>query len=330
MTKTNNLKFSFLVIAFNADDFLYESLKSVYDFAHEIFIVEGAVREAWPIANADGSSTDRTNEILINFPDPAKKLTIIHGKWRNKEQMTNIPLKYVTGDYIWRLDADEVYKKNDLVKISSLLKNKPEITHVTIRAIDLFHGFNRIAVRRDGQGEYQADRIWKFKPGCYFKGHRPPDLFCPSLNKFMGKGPTITGEILEKKYGITYYHYSYITDKQVKDKMFIMTNIYLRHFAFGIPFWRIIRYIPVIKKFYRLFFSLPIFDNMRKRLAFREVNFDYYNTVWLPWINNRIAVEKKYSISPRLNYYCITTPFYGQHPETIEKKIKKTKYDIFK
>ena len=72
-----SLKFSFLMIVFNGDDFLHQSLESVYDFAHEIFVIEGAVKEAWPIANVDGSSTDNTIQVLNDFPDPLKKIKII-------------------------------------------------------------------------------------------------------------------------------------------------------------------------------------------------------------------------------------------------------------
>ena len=138
-----DLKFSFLTIVFNGDDFLYQSLMSVYNFAHEIFVVEGAEKDAWSLANLDGSSTDNTKKILSNFPDPDDKLRVIHGKWNSKEEMTNAPMKHITGDYIWRLDSDEIYKEQDLIKLSKLLSNNRHITHLTFLQQEFFKGYDR-------------------------------------------------------------------------------------------------------------------------------------------------------------------------------------------
>ena len=321
MSNKSKPKFSFLTIVFNGDDFIYQSLMSVYEFAHEIFVVEGAEMDAWCIANADGSSTDKTNEILKNFPDPENKIKFFHGKWKSKEEMTNAPLKYVTGDYIWRLDSDEVYKKKDLYEFSKIISERPEITHVTFLQQEFFKGFERIMVPKNGLKKYLYDKIWKFENGSYFIGHRPPDLYSPSSNKFMGKGVTLSGVELEEKYNINIYHYSMVTDKQAIDKMIYFSNVYLRRFAVGIPFWSIVGKIPVIRDFYRFFFSMPIFDKFRKQRSFPEMNFDYYNTVWEKWEGDQDTIEEKYGVTFNSKKPYITIPFLGTHPETIQEMI---------
>lgn len=83
------LKISSGMIIFNGDTFLREVLESIYDFAYEIIIVEGPDQNALPMAGPDGASCDRTMEIIENFPDPLKKIRVIRGIWKNKDQQSN-------------------------------------------------------------------------------------------------------------------------------------------------------------------------------------------------------------------------------------------------
>ena len=55
-------KYSVCNIAYNEEEFLYQSIKSVYDFAHEIIILEGAIDEFNPKlpGHDDGKSKDGT------------------------------------------------------------------------------------------------------------------------------------------------------------------------------------------------------------------------------------------------------------------------------
>lgn len=324
----NRPKFSFLTIVFNGDDFLYESLMSVYEFAHEIFVVEGAERDAWMLANFDGSSTDRTNIILEDFPDIDNKIRIFHGRWRTKEEMTNVPVEYISGDYVWRLDSDEIYKKEDLAKLAEILTLNPEIEHVSLIGKEFYHGFEYIQVKPDGGFGYETNRIWKWSTGSYFKGHRPPDLWNPNKRKFMGKGPTITGSTLEKLYQINYYHYSLVTEKQAREKTVYYRNVYLRRFAVGIPLWKFVRFIPIISELYRRVFSRPWMDNYRIRNAFPEMNFRYYETVWLRWNTEKVSVEKEYGVAFNSQEPYVTVPFDGTHPVEIEDMIRSIAANI--
>ncbi len=104
-------RFSFVMIVLNGMPFIEYSLKSVYDFAHEIIIVEGAVENCMFAANADGSSTDGTVEFIESFPDPQNKIKLVRSRWPEKCEMQNEALKHVTGDYVWLIDSDEVYKR---------------------------------------------------------------------------------------------------------------------------------------------------------------------------------------------------------------------------
>lgn len=317
-------KFSFFTIVFNGDDFIRESLRSVYAFAHEIFIIEGAVRECWEIANPDGSSTDATTDIIRSFPDPQGKIRVFQGKWENKEQMTNVPLPHVTGDYVWQLDSDEAYKEEDLPRLARLIQDSPDVSCVYFKTIDFFQGFDRIMVgKNDHKRSSHLDRIWRFKKGSRFIGHRPPDLYCPGENKFMGQGKRLDGEWLAATHGIYLYHYSYVTDKQVRDKMVFYPKVYLKNYPIGIPFWRFIRHLPLIRVFYAWIFMRPAFIPLRKKLAFPEMNLNYVETVWEPWKRDREAVENRYGVTFNSADPFITIPFEGTHPQAMQERVRR-------
>ena len=61
------MKITFGIIVLNGDYVLEEALKSIYPYAHQILIAEGPVTY-WQQQGIT-TSTDRTNEIIDNFPE---------------------------------------------------------------------------------------------------------------------------------------------------------------------------------------------------------------------------------------------------------------------
>ena len=110
-------RFSFVTIVLNGMPFIEHALKAVYPFAHEIIVVEGAVENCQFAANSDGSSRDGTVDCIRNMPDPSGKIRLLQGKWPEKCEMQNAALAHVTGDYVWLMDSDEIYRSEDLEKI---------------------------------------------------------------------------------------------------------------------------------------------------------------------------------------------------------------------
>lgn len=92
----------------NEEKTIIKSLRSVYDFADEIVIV-------------DGSSTDKTVEIIKQF-DKDKKIKIFiepHEPMFHKNKQKAI--ERCTGDWILQLDADEIVTENLQYEITSNL-----------------------------------------------------------------------------------------------------------------------------------------------------------------------------------------------------------------
>jgi hypothetical protein len=60
-------KVTFGIIVLNGEPFTRYCLRSLYPFAHQIVVVEGAVRGAMSLARHDGHSRDGTLETLQRF-----------------------------------------------------------------------------------------------------------------------------------------------------------------------------------------------------------------------------------------------------------------------
>ena len=157
------------IIALNEEEYIHACLKNIYDWdcCHEIIIVEGST-DLWREANLDsvmpnGSSKDKTVEIIKNFPDPHHKITLIQGKWKDKKQMRDEYLKRATGEFLFLKDADEFYTQNDLEKLKNLLIDKGnEIEELSIPHIIFWHDFDK---KLTG-GRYTKvvmERFWKLK-----------------------------------------------------------------------------------------------------------------------------------------------------------------------
>lgn len=217
-------KFSFIMIVLNGMPFVEYALKSIYEFAHEIVIVEGAVENCKFAANFDGSSKDGTVEAIKNFSDPDNKIKFIQGFWPEKMEMQNKALEYITGDYVWLIDSDEVYRNEDLEKVENLILKDPTITQINLIPDNFWKGFDYIFVSpRFFERENHYRRIFSYKKGAKFISHRPPTLIWPDENKTTEQMKLIDGNSA-RDMGIRMFHYSYIYPNQVEQKINLYKN----------------------------------------------------------------------------------------------------------
>ena len=171
------LKVAFGMIVFEGDYVLKECLESVYPYAKQILIAEGPVK-FWQ-QKGRSTSTDRTNDIIHGFPDPEKKIKIVHGQFEEKDDQCKAYMKNIDPDidYIWNLDSDEVFKGEDILKLYDILE-KEKYTSVGIRSASFFGGLDRVI----GGFEEKKDnflRIFKYYPGATWLTHRPPTIKPP-------------------------------------------------------------------------------------------------------------------------------------------------------
>ena len=203
------------MIVLNGEPFIECSLRAMYEFADEIIVVEGAVENAMVAANPDGSSTDRTVEIVRNLPDPDGKITLIQGRWKDKLEQSNAYMERATGDYVWQVDSDEMYLPDDLAAVRRMLEDDPQITMVTFYCRPFWHNLHTQLVGPPWETIYH--RIFKRVPGAHFTTHRPPTV--------VGEDGTNLAEIRlvraneTRRRGIFMFHYSFVDAGQVKRKI---------------------------------------------------------------------------------------------------------------
>ena len=109
-------KVTVLLPVFNADAFLRESVKSILGQTFTDFEL---------LAINDGS-TDRSREILTSFTDSRLKIIDNDGN-RGLIYTLNRGIELARGEFIARMDADDISKKNRLEKQVNFLNNHPKI-----------------------------------------------------------------------------------------------------------------------------------------------------------------------------------------------------------
>jgi hypothetical protein len=219
---SNFPKISFGIIVLNGEPFIKYNLRSLYPFAHEVIIVEGAVRDARSIATEDGHSIDGTLDALYRFKDEddyQNKIQIItsDGFWDEKDEMSKAYSTLATGDFLWQIDIDEFYKENDMKAIVKMLADDSEISAVSFKTLFFWGGFDHLCdgwyLRRGGETFH---RIFRWGPGFQYIKHRPPTVVDNSGTDLRNY-KYIDGSELANN-GIYMYHYSLVFPKQIKEK----------------------------------------------------------------------------------------------------------------
>ena len=206
------LKIAFGMIVFEGDYVLSECLQQIYPYAHQIVIAEGPVK-FWQ-DKGKTASTDRTNEILDNFPDPENKIQIVHGQFSEKDEQCNAYMNLLKDDvdYLWMVDSDEIYKSKDIERTIEFLERESP-TSVGVKSCTFYGGFDHFLTGFE-QLTDNFLRIFKFEPNCEWLTHRPPTI---KYNSDIQKKHVNSDEFFEKT-GVMIYHYSYVFDRQVESK----------------------------------------------------------------------------------------------------------------
>ncbi len=221
-------RITFGIIVLNGEPFLLYNLRSLYAYAHQIIVVEGACPSAANVATVDGHSKDETLKRLKEFKeleDPQNKLLIVtaedenkvNGFWTEKSEMSQAYAKRATGNYLWQIDSDEFYLDRDMAKVIKLLTLKPEITEITFRTKTFWGGLNYLV---DGillrLGDQDFKRVFAWGEGYKYITHRPPTVI-NAIGENLAKIQPISARQMTK-IGVYLYHYEYLFPQQVKNK----------------------------------------------------------------------------------------------------------------
>ena len=100
------MKIGACYILFNEEDYIKESLESIYPFPDKIYIILGE-----PF-NGSIVEKDSTEEIVRTFPDPYNKIVLIYSDETDESVNKNFQLDLCRKDgldWMWIVDGDEVY-----------------------------------------------------------------------------------------------------------------------------------------------------------------------------------------------------------------------------
>ena len=279
------MKITYGIIVLNGDFLLKQVLESIYDSAHAICIAEGSV-SYW---NKQGviNSTDDTIKIIKGFPDKENKIRLVQSTWNEKKEQCEAWFNLVPEDtdYVWCVDSDEVHTPENIEKVKQYLEDKKP-TSLGFQSDSFYGGFDRII--GGFEKEHSFKRILQYRQNSTYLTHRQPTL---ALNGHPIKGNDILGIQLFKDTGVSMWHGSYISPKQVFEKIKYYES-------------------SVISKGN----CIP----------------NYFKDVYLEWILNpekRESIEKKWNgvqeFMPHARGVCFTEPYKNSHPEIIMRDMSE-------
>lgn len=203
------MKIDFSMLIFNGDYVLQQNLQSIYPYANKIVITEGPVSYYQSLGYT--TSTDRTIDIIKNFPDPKNKIVLIQGQWKEKDEMWKAQEQYFSGDYVWIVDSDELYQQETMDKVVEHLTHSPEVCSIAFRLYSFYGGLDRYIT--GFEEDFEVVRIQK-------RGriitHRPPTM---SINGVKCKDINHINQFESEKLFGRIFHYPYVFASQVFAKI---------------------------------------------------------------------------------------------------------------
>ena len=217
------------MIVLNGEPFTRYCLRSVYPFAHQIIVVEGAAPAARCVATPNGHSRDGTLDAIREFQkheDPDNKVILVtaeddghpDGFWPGeKHEQSQAYARRTTGNYLWQVDCDEFYQPEDMQNVMTMLRQDPTISAVSFKQITFWGGFDYWCDSWYLQrGATIYHRLFKWGVGYRYTTHRPPTVIdpqgCDQRDLHWVGGEELAGR------GIRLYHLSLLLPDQVRDK----------------------------------------------------------------------------------------------------------------
>jgi len=234
-TESRPPRVTFGVIVLNGEPFTRYCLRSVYPFAHEIIVVEGAALGAAGVSRPDGHSTDGTLDVLREFQsveDPYHRVQVVtaedeghsNGFWPGeKDEQSQAYARRATGDYLWQVDIDEFYTERDMRLVLELLADSPSITAASFPMLVFWGGLDyRIDGWYQRRGGASPPRLFRWGPGYRYAKHRPATVL-DDRGRDVRSLEWLDGPAMELL-GVRLFHYSLLFPQQVLAKAEYLRN----------------------------------------------------------------------------------------------------------
>lgn len=182
-------RITFGMIVLNGEPFTRYNLRTIYPFAYQIIVVEGASPLAEHMATPDGHSVDCTLEALQRFSeeeDPDNKVTIVtaedegyaNGFWPGgKDEQSRAYARRAKGDWLWQIDIDEFYLRGDLEEIRDLLQEaEPAMVFFYLRNFMYDTSLQVCGTDPEFSESQPIARVFRWRKGYRYSTHRPPTV----------------------------------------------------------------------------------------------------------------------------------------------------------
>lgn len=215
------MKIAVCLIVFNGNPYLEKWIQHYLNCPDidYLCISEGATQNMVDVLDLkNASSTDDTLDVLLKYRSEAKIRITTAGEtpYTEKVDQQNAYMDMVPHDtdYIWIADSDEFYHYSDIKVIKDRLINE-QFTYVQFKMYHFFKNAWTIGIGGNGWGyDEPIDRIFAYYPGALFTSHRPITLLSRSGASLKTLKPLMCDDN-----NVMCYHYSYITRKNVLEKM---------------------------------------------------------------------------------------------------------------
>lgn len=225
------MKIAIGLIVFNGMPYLEKYIKH-YTECEDIDYVcisEGAtanMKEVLGLKNAN--SIDGSVDVIRGYlQHPKVRFTIAKKEYPEKMEQQNGYVNLVPDDcdYIWVADCDEFYHWADIKMIKQLLYYNG-YTYAEFRMWHFWKGIDTVGIGGTGWGYDQViDRIFKYYPGARFLNHRPI-----TMTDRHGVSVKAIHPLLAVHNPVRTFHYSYVTQKNVYEKMLYYTKTFNRDY----------------------------------------------------------------------------------------------------
>jgi hypothetical protein len=225
------MKIAVCLIVFNGKPYIDYWLKHYTECEDVDYVVvaEGATANMKDVLKLKhASSTDGTVDVIRGyFQHPKVKFVCSENTYVEKVDQQNAYVDLVPDDtdYIWVADCDEFYHWQDIKLMKQLLYYNC-YTFVEFKMWHFWKGTNYVGTGGSGWGyDKEIDRIFAYYPGAKFLNHRPI-----TMTDRNGRSVKEINPLLAVNNPVTTFHYSYVTQRNVYEKMLYYTKTFNRDY----------------------------------------------------------------------------------------------------
>lgn len=160
-----------------------------------------------PNSSVDGHSTDKTIELIKNFPDPDDKIELytLNRPFKSLEEQKQIFLDAANdGEWLFIVDCDEFYMEGDISRVREAIKRHPSASEFIPTFLHFYRDFFHLKAPHP-EWQMQHQRILKYRAGLKYHTH-------PVATDGVGKCTYFTPEYQLDRYTIPelyIFHYGH-------------------------------------------------------------------------------------------------------------------------